>query len=146
MASFDIDTSDMPVFGACFCCNSVLYLDFPAFVGCSGISDCLCIHEEFCLKQGAEPMPWVLGTAEGFWCQLGAPCCSFGLKDITVLLKSKAHCCCMISNAAFPLDKDTPAMCAVYGLMCFPVQGCCIPIKQAADAEPAVAAPATNQS
>jgi hypothetical protein len=149
-----IDTSDMAVFSACFCCNTVLWTDFPAFVGCAGLSECLCIKEEFCLKQNTEPMPCVLGVAEGFICQIGAPCCSCGLKNPDILLKSKGQCCCFIGNAALPLDEDTPPMCAIYGLTLFPIQGCCLKLSEVKAAipastpaaAPAAAAPADSQA
>eukprot|EP00428_Durinskia_dybowskii_P069066 CAMPEP_0170401106 /NCGR_PEP_ID=MMETSP0117_2-20130122/24847_1 /TAXON_ID=400756 /ORGANISM="Durinskia baltica, Strain CSIRO CS-38" /LENGTH=154 /DNA_ID=CAMNT_0010657885 /DNA_START=47 /DNA_END=511 /DNA_ORIENTATION=+ len=143
-----IDTSDMPVFGGLCCCNQVLWLDFPAFVGCGGQNECLCIKEEFCLRQGADPLPIVLGAAEGFICKLGLPCCSCALKQPEICLKAKAQCCCIVGNAALPPDEDTPLMLAVYGLSCFPVVGCCVPMKdvRAGAANGASAAPAANQS
>lgn len=128
----DIDTSEMNVFSGCCCCNSVLYLDVPACVGCSGVSECLCIREEFCVKAGTDPMPCVVGAAEGFICKLGAPCCSIALKVPDLLLKAKSQCCCFVGNAAIPPDQDTPMMCAVYGLVCLPVQGCCLKMKDVA--------------
>lgn len=126
-----IDTSNMPVFGGCCCCNQVIWTDFPAFVGCGGQVECLCIKEEFCLRQGATPLPIITGTAEGFICKLGLPCCSCGLKNPEILVKGKGQCCCFINNVALPPDEDTPLMFALYGLMCFPAQGCCVPMKEA---------------
>lgn len=134
----DMDTSDMLVFSACCCCNAVIWQDFPAFVGCSGVSECLCIREEFCCKAATEPMPCVVGPAEGFLVKIGAPCCSCGLKVPTICLKGKGQCCCFVNNAAIPPDADTPLMCAVYGLVCFPVQGCCMKLSAVVPkAEPA---------
>lgn len=124
-----IDTSEMPVFGGLCFCNQVIWTDFPAFVGCAGQSECLCIKEEFCLLQGATALPIVAGAAEGLICKLGLPCCSVALKNPEICMKGKSQICCVVSNVALPPDADTPLMFAMYGLMCFPVQGCCVPIK-----------------
>lgn len=128
----DINTNDMLLFGGLCCCNTVLYLDFPALVGCSGVSECLCIREEFCLRPGGAPMPCVIGPADGFLFKIGIPCWSIGLKIPTLLLKSKAQCCCFVGNVAFPPDKDTPLLFALYGLVLFPVLGCCLPMRNVA--------------
>uniref|UniRef100_A0A7S3MBB3 Uncharacterized protein n=1 Tax=Spumella elongata TaxID=89044 RepID=A0A7S3MBB3_9STRA len=142
----DIDTSDMLVFGACCCCNSVIWTDFPAFVGCSGTQECLCIEEKFCIKQGVDPWPCITGTAEGYICKIGAPCCTCGIKQPTILVKGKGQCCCFINNVALPPDEDTPLMFAVYGLACLPKVGCCLKLSELRGAAPAAAAPAANQS
>ena len=126
------DTSDMLVFNACCCCNALIWTDTAKFIGCSGVSECLCIKEEFCCKANTPQMPIVLGAAEGFICKLGLPCCSCGLKVPTIILKGKSQCLCIVGNAAFPPDEDTPMMFALYGLTCFPVQGCCMALKDVA--------------
>uniref|UniRef100_A0A7S3HLB0 Uncharacterized protein n=1 Tax=Spumella elongata TaxID=89044 RepID=A0A7S3HLB0_9STRA len=119
------DPSGMYVFGALCCCNTLISTDIAHFIGCAGISECLCIHEEFCLKANTAFMPCVIGPASGYLCKIGIPCCAFGIKIPTVLLKGKSSCFCLTTNCAFPPDADTPLMLAVYGLMCFPVIGCC---------------------
>lgn len=129
----DIDTSEMKVFAGCCCCNTVLYLDFPEFVGCSGVCECLCIREEFCLKADTEPMPCIVGAAEDFLLKIGIPCCSCGLKVPIVLFKIKSQCCCIVGNAALPPDQDSPLMCAIDGFVFFPVQGWCLKMKNVAN-------------
>jgi hypothetical protein len=138
----ELDTADFPVFAGCPCCHQLLWLDCMSNPGCAGVNECVCIKEEFCCRQGVEPMPIVVGVAEGFLCKIGLPCCSCGLKVPEICMKAKGQCCCFIANAAIPPDADTPMMIAVYGLTCFPVQGCCVPFKDVSGK----AAPAANQS
>jgi hypothetical protein len=142
----DADTSNMYVFGACCCCNSLLSDDFAKFIGCSGVSECLCIREEFCCKANTDPMPCVVGPADGFIVKIGAPCCSCGLKVPDILLKGKSQCFCLTSNAALPPDADTPMMFAVYGLSCFPQFGCCLKMSEVSGAAPAAAAAPAAQA
>mmetsp|Transcript_58828 Transcript_58828/g.120362 ORF Transcript_58828/g.120362 Transcript_58828/m.120362 type:complete len:131 (-) Transcript_58828:165-557(-) len=122
----DLDTSNMFVISGCFCCAAALYTDFPACVGCSGMNECLCVQEEFCLKAGTTPMPCVVGPAEGFICKIGLPCCSCGLKIPTVLCKGKSQMCCVAAQQEFPPGTDVPMLCALYGLVLYPKVGCCM--------------------
>lgn len=107
-------------------------------LGCSGAVECLCIKEELCCTPSTPVMPCIIGAAEGFICKIGAPCCSCGVKVPTICAKGNSKCFCLTNQLALPPDADTPLMIAVYGLMCFPIQGCCVKFSEAV--------PAANES
>lgn len=122
----DLNTSGMTLFSGLCCCNNVIYMDFPGCLGCSGITECLCVHNEFCLKPNGSCMPCICGPADGYYCKLGVPCWACGIKCPTVLIKTKAQCCCCVGNVALPPDSDTPVMFAMLGLVLYPVCGFCM--------------------
>lgn len=97
-------------------------------IGCGSVNECCCLKEEFCLKVGEKPMECLMGKpvlTELMLCKIGCPCCSIGLKKPKFICKCVADCFCFTNNLALPPDDDTPGMFALYGLLCYPKQGCC---------------------
>ncbi len=122
----DVSTAPMYVFSGICCCNTLLTTDIMHFIGCSAMSECLCIHEEFCLRINVPPMPCVIGPTAGYICMIGLPCCALGLKVPTVLVKHKSTCFCITNNCALPPDADTPIMFAMLGCILYPMIGFCV--------------------
>lgn len=128
MSIFSSDNADLHVVNACPCCNSLCSFDFGKVIGCSHVDECCCLKHEFCLKVGEKPMECMMGkpvVLELMLCKLALPCCSCGLKKPKFVCKGIHQCCCFKSNLALPPDDDTPLMVALYGLLCYPKQGCC---------------------
>jgi hypothetical protein len=122
------DNGDALVFNSCICCNNLISTDFGKVIGCSGMNQCCCLKQECCLKVGEKPMECMLGkpvVLELMLCKIACPCCSVGVKKPEIIVKGKSECCCFRSNCALPPDDDTPMMLALYGLLCYPKQGCC---------------------
>ena len=119
---------DNLVCNACFCCNAMISPDVSKVIGCSNLSECICLKSECCLKVGEKPMECLFGKPvllELMICKIGCPCCSIGAKKPKFIIKGKNEFCCFRSNCAIPQDDDTPSMCALAGLLCHPKQGCC---------------------
>ena len=120
----DIDPSNLYLYSACICCFNALYLDFPALVGCSGKSECLCIDQEFCIKMNTPPYPVTFETGKnGNICDIALFCCMAALKMPKVLCKGKGQCLCCVNQAALPPDGDVPMMCAICFVALFPQIG-----------------------
>ena len=116
------------VFTACCCCNALISTDFAKVIGCGSMQECICLKQECCIKVGEKPMDCILAkpvVLELMICKIGCPCCSIGLKRPKPICKGKGECCCFRNNVALPPDDDTPMMFALYGLLCYPKQGCC---------------------
>ena len=127
-------SGDDRVFSACCCCNALISTDFAKVIGCSATNECCCLKEECCLKVGEKPMDCLVGKAvisELMICKIGLPCCSIGLKKPKPLCKGHGECCCFRNNLALPPDSDTPSIFALYGLSCYPKQGCCMKFSDA---------------
>ena len=125
---------DDRVFTACCCCNAMISFDFAKVIGCSGMNECCCLKEEFCCKVGEKPMECILAkpvVTELMLCKLGGVCCTIGLKKPKPICKGKSECCCFRNNMALPPDDDTPSSFALYGLLCYPKQGCCVKFSDA---------------
>lgn len=119
---------DKLVCNACFCCNSLISSDLGKVIGCSCLNECFCIKNEFCLKVGEKPMECLLGKpviVELMLCKVGCACCSCGVKKPKLFVAGKSEVCCLSTNCALPPDGDTPSLLALFGLLCYPKQGCC---------------------
>jgi hypothetical protein len=122
-------SSDDHVFNACPCCNNMINTDFGKVIGCSCVQTCFCLKEECCFQVGEKSKGCLLGApvvTELMLCKIGAPCCTIGLKQPKMEIEGHGKCFCFRSNIALPPNEDTPMMVSLYGLLCFPKQGCCV--------------------
>ncbi len=125
----NLNQDNMHVLSGCCCFNTLISLNCCEFLGCSGVSECLCIKEEFCCKPSHPCMPCILFCSEGFCCRLGMCCCNIGIKLPDHCCKSQSQFCCITTNASLPNDEDTPCIVAMCGLVCYPKCGCCTTFK-----------------
>ena len=59
-------------------------------------------------------------------------CCGPDIEcDGMACIKAQLHACCCAITAAFPCDKEVPALVTIAGLTLYPKTGCCMPIKEA---------------
>jgi hypothetical protein len=98
----------------CFCCNALLYIDFPDCFGTSCKYKCCCIEHTSILCKG---------DSDNKMCRCFSSDCNI-VMNIFPLCKCMQHCCCSVSTCAIPNDESTPL---TFGLcyMCFPQFLCC---------------------
>ncbi len=119
-----INYDELLVFQGCCCNYGLCYFDFPSCVGCTQVSECLCIGHECCLSSTHPPL--TCDKKENMWCQIGCYILSIYLKAPTTCCKGSGHCCCQVGECSFPPEQDMPCICAMYGLTCVPKFGCCL--------------------
>jgi hypothetical protein len=120
----DINQSDLYLYGACICCFTAIYTDFPALVGCSAKEECLCIKWESCCKMNTPPYPISFeSNKNGNICDIALYCFLIALKSPTVLCKGKGQCFCFANQVALPPDDDVPMMCAICFVALYPKFG-----------------------
>merc|ERR1719461_130718 len=66
-------------------------------------------------------------TGDPACCICGCPCCETGCKsmDSCQLCWSQMQCLCFAQQCALPCTQEIPAVCALFGLACYPAFGCC---------------------
>ena len=135
---------DLKLVEGCICCNSYLYLDHPNRCGCGNKGDLLCCQGACCCSIGRMDSPYAVGMVkeseladgmenEGAICGLGLHCCQSVLKEPSTCCGGETHCCCFYSNGGccsyiggdIPCNPAIPKLCAVCGLVAFPIVGCC---------------------
>jgi len=117
-----INEADLVLCNALFCCNVMLYPDFPACFGCSVKQEMCCCIEQVCCKLGTDPL--LCDTPEGDWCQCGMGCCSLGCRQPRTCCAGQEQICCLVAQFAFPTTDEMPMMCACCCLACYPGFGC----------------------
>merc|ERR1712070_803620 len=92
-----------------------------------GEGQMLCVEESLCIgvPSAENPMkPVGFTKPDGYFCQLGLPCCSYACKKTEVCVSSEGQCCCIKSAAALPFAASVPKpVCAVCGIQCMPNMG-----------------------
>lgn len=101
------------VFDGCICCNTSLYTDIPACIGCSSELKFLCLECNACCKMGA-PLMLCL-------------CCELKCGAMDVLWKSQAQACCLVESCACPPGGEVPMMFGKCFIVCYPKFGVCKP-------------------
>ena len=71
-----------------------------------GSTTLCCLEEEFCCKQGADP--------------LCLYCCACRIVPVSVLIKGQAQTCCCVTGVAIPPDAEVPCMIGTLGIVCYP--------------------------
>jgi hypothetical protein len=123
----NIDTKDLVLCDAFFCCNTALYTSSEC-VGCSGKSQLCCIQSENCFKLGGNLGCGCNGQPDDI-CVCRCFCCSYGIVTPKTFCLGQQHCCCLVSSNAFPTTEDVPIMCTLCpGLVICPKVGCCMTI------------------
>ena len=106
-----VDESKLMILHGCCCCNSSLYLDCPACLGCSGNFGLCCLECETCCKPDTKPL-----------------CCAcIGCKctKCESLCHGQEQCCCIVESCAFPTTAEVPALIACCFVVCYPKCTCC---------------------
>ena len=93
------------VFGATICCYESCDFD-NILMGCKGEEEFLCIQEKVCLAAGEPQFGIGMIKEDGFMIKCGLPCCTYGLKVPSVLVKGGGQCLFVKSAASFPFDGD----------------------------------------
>ena len=106
-----VDESKLLVVEACMCCNTSLYCDCPACLGCSGNNGCLCCEFECCCKPDTKA--------------LCCGCCACKCVKVDTCCHGQQQCCCVVNSCAFPTNAETPCICALCFLVCYPKFKCC---------------------
>merc|ERR1712194_499655 len=71
-------------------------------LGCMGSTTMCCLEEEFCCKQGADP--------------LCLYCCAYRIVPVSVLIKGQGQTCCCVGGVAIPPDAEVPCMIGTLGV------------------------------
>jgi hypothetical protein len=123
-----VEKGNLPVVCATCCAYNLLYCEWPWCIGCVGLSECLCIGFEGCLKCDAEPITCCIDdkNQEHKLCQLGLYCCGVYLKQPTTLVKVSSQLLCCVNQMALPCDSTVPCMFTVLCLTLYPRCGCCV--------------------
>jgi len=126
----NINENDLILLHGFLCCNTSLLLK--DCIGCSGEREFLCCVDAWCCKQGVSPYgpACVMGGGDERLgpkniCMLQCFCCQTGYKMPETCCLEQAHCCCFVSNGAYPPTDEIPLTCAIWGLQCLPGCGCC---------------------
>jgi hypothetical protein len=111
----------------CYCAYDLCYYDFPACLGITEASECLCIGHEFCLDSTHAPFSiGFMQNSPNFICQLSLYCFNVYLKKPTLCCKHSYHYCFSVGEASFPPDNGFPNIFACSGVMCYPKFGFCV--------------------
>merc|ERR1712050_452996 len=105
-----LDQAKVMICDACCCCYDGFLFD-DSCLGCMGSSTMCCLESEFCCKTGTDML--CLGCLA---CRCVGP---------SVCIKQQQQMCCCVSAIAIPPDDEVPMMVSLWGLNCYPKQGCC---------------------
>ena len=107
-----VDESKTLVWNACGCCNTSLYFDCPACIGCSGNNGCLCCEFECCCKADTKA--------------LCCGCCACKCVKLDSCCHGQQQCFCCVDSCSFPTNAETPFIIALCFLVCYPKFKCCV--------------------
>jgi hypothetical protein len=120
----------LKVISACFCCTSYFYTDITDYLSCNGHSVCCCLERK--MRCGISKQSLGIGCTsdEDQCCELSCFCCAEALRYPSGCCQSRGQMCCCAAEGNFPNTGDSPSACAVFGFMCTPIIGCCVPYSE----------------
>lgn len=138
-AADEVPVADiMPCFAFC-CCMQSCYCKTPNCWGCYVNETFLCLEAEF---QGCKPSD-EQGKENKECCVLLSGQCK--CVEVTTCCKAVNNCCCLDCRFALPCDKDVPAVCGLFFIICYPKCLCAKPYSDIASDAPVGGAPVGEQ-
>jgi len=116
-----LQQAEVTIVDAC-CCYYDGFLFGDGCLGCMGSTTMCCLEEEFCCKQGADP--------------LCLYCCACRMVPVSVLIKGQGQTCCCVGGVAIPPDSEVPCMIGTLGVVCYPSFGVCKKMKDITGSDP----------